>query len=672
MSTLRLDVLRLPTSLLGPPDPLPPLRSHADLHAVDPGAAPVGELDEEMRRGMAYGRLPSVLPYLNQSDYGRELVDAEHPVAVLENDRLSATFLLGWGGRLWSLVERATGRELLYRPATLQLANLALRDAWFAGGVEWNLGLTGHSPLTCAPLHAGRVELDAADGGPATPLLRLYEYERMRGLVYQVDAWLPDGAPHLLVHVTVTNPSDAAVPLYWWSNTAVPEAEDVRVIAPARSAWTFGAERVVRHVVMPVVDGGDRSYSLRSAAAVDYFFDLAGAGRPWIAALDGRGTGLVQSSTRRLRGRKLFLWGDGPGGRHWQRWLSPAGGRYLEIQAGIARTQLEHVPLPAGERWSWLETYGPLRADPQRVHDADWAAAAAEVERVLAETSPRAWLQEAEAAALAAVDRPPTEILKSGSGWGALEQRRREASGEPPWLMPGTPFPDQTLGAEQQPWLDLLERGAVELDLAVPPPSYQVAPEWRERLEEATGAAAALLRGVAQAYAGDDEAAEASWRASTQEQPNAWAWRNLGVLGAERDGRQALDAYARARGLAPELGSLAVEELTLMLELGRADGLLAAVDRLPAGLASGPAVRLLEAQAAVALGDPVRAGAVLEPGLVVPQVREGAQLLEDLWYGYRALVLAAAHGWGRDEAEEHARRDPLPAVYDFSMTAPAT
>jgi hypothetical protein len=671
MSTLHLDVLRLPTSPLGPPDPLPPLRSPADLHAVDPGPAE-GGLDEEMRRGMAYGRLPSVLPYLNQSDYGRELVDVDHAVAVLENDRLRATFLLGWGGRLWSLVDLATGRELLYRPATLQLANLALRDAWFAGGVEWNLGLTGHTPLTCAPLHAARVELDRPHGGAATPLLRLYEYERMRGLVYQVDAWLPNGSPHLLVHVTVSNPTDATVPLYWWSNTAVPEVEDVRVLTPARSAWTFGAERVVRHVPMPVVGGVDRSYPGRSAAAVDYFFDLAAARRPWIAALDSSGAGLVQSSTRRLRGRKLFLWGNGPGGRHWQQWLSPAGGRYLEIQAGLARTQLEHLPMPAGAQWSWLETYGPLQADPDRVHDPDWTVGAAEVERVLDETAPVPWLQAAEVEGRAAVDRPPVGVLQTGSGWGALERRRRERAGEPPWLLPGTPFPDVSLGPEQQPWLDLHARGAVQLDLSVPPPSYQVAPAWRERLEAATGPTAALLRGVAQAYAGDADAALTSWQSSADGQPNAWAWRNVGVLARERDGQQALDAYAEARALAPGLAPLAEEQLRLMLELGRPEEVLATLDRLPAELAARPAVRLLEAQAAVAWGDPGRAGAVLEPGLVVPQIREGAQLLEDLWYGYRALVLAADHGWGADEAKERARREPLPAVYDFSMTAPAT
>ncbi|WP_344841667.1 DUF5107 domain-containing protein [Nonomuraea dietziae] len=49
----------------------------------------------------------------------------------------------GLGGRLWSLVELSTGRELLHRNPVIQPANLALRDAWFAGGVEWNLGTTG-------------------------------------------------------------------------------------------------------------------------------------------------------------------------------------------------------------------------------------------------------------------------------------------------------------------------------------------------------------------------------------------------------------------------------------------------------------------------------------------------------------------------------------------------
>ena len=99
-----------------------------------------------MRHNIGYGRVGSVLPYLVQDGYGRDRRPAEHKVAVLENDVLRATFLLDLGGRLWSLVHKPTGRELLYRNPVFQPANLALRNAWFAGGVEWNIGTIGHTP----------------------------------------------------------------------------------------------------------------------------------------------------------------------------------------------------------------------------------------------------------------------------------------------------------------------------------------------------------------------------------------------------------------------------------------------------------------------------------------------------------------------------------------------
>ena len=102
--------------------------------------------------------------------------------AVLENETLRATFLLELGGRLWSLYHKPSGRELLSVNPVFQPANLAIRNAWFSGGVEWNIGIIGHSPFTCEPLFAARVE------GPDGPVLRMYEWERVRGTPFQIDA----------------------------------------------------------------------------------------------------------------------------------------------------------------------------------------------------------------------------------------------------------------------------------------------------------------------------------------------------------------------------------------------------------------------------------------------------------------------------------------------------
>ena len=184
-----------------------------------------------MARNIRYGNVSSVLPYLLQDDYSRELVPQETSVAILENSYLRAIVLLDFGGRLWSLQDKVGGRELLYNNDRIQLGNLGLRNAWFPGGVEWNLGTTGHTALTCSPVHAASLRFP--DGAPG---LRIYEWERMRDLVYQVDFRLGPRSRHLVVDIKVTNPNAHAVPAYWWSNIAVASS-------PASGSWCPAAPR---------------------------------------------------------------------------------------------------------------------------------------------------------------------------------------------------------------------------------------------------------------------------------------------------------------------------------------------------------------------------------------------------------------------------------------------
>ncbi|MFF4343026.1 DUF5107 domain-containing protein [Kitasatospora sp. NPDC001540] len=648
MSELRLTTLTLPTAPVGPVNPLPPLFTGADLHQVEDA----GEADEEMRHNIGYGRVPSVMPYLVQDGYTRDRSPAEHPVAVLENDTLRATFLLGAGGRLWSLVHKPTGRELLFRNPVFQPANLALRGAWLAGGVEWNIGTIGHAPTTCEPLHAAR--LTRPDG---TPVLRMWEYERIRGVVFQIDAYLPDDSRVLLVHVRITNPRDTAVPMYWWSNTAVPEAPDVRVLAPADAAWQFSYDRRIRRVALPAPDGTDLSRTTLSRDAADYFFDVPADRRGWVTALDASGRGLVQASTGRLRGRKLFLWGQGEGGRHWQEWLSGPGSGYLEIQAGLARTQLEHLPMPAGARWSWIEAYGLLEADPAAVHGDDWAAAREAALDGLDRLVPQHVLDAELEAAAHWVDHRPDEPLQAGSGWGALEERRRARAGQSPLPVPGAPFPDSTLGPEQAPWLELLDHGRIATaDPRQAPASYQIDPAWEEQLRADTGWPALLHLGVLRAHVGDLDGARENWRRSIEVRPTAWAWRNLAALAARTgDLTEAARAYREALRLAPGLVPLVLESACLLIRAGAAAEALALLTALPAADRALGRVRWAEARAALDSGDPERCGRLLREGIELADVREGESSLHELWFAHQRATGGAAPGL------------PLPRAYDFRM-----
>ncbi|WP_436739670.1 DUF5107 domain-containing protein [Streptomyces sp. BBFR102] len=659
-TTIRHDLLTLPAAPLGAVNPLAPLRPLDETHTVDP--ATVSGLGPEMARQLGHAPLTSLLPTRVLDGYERRRVPTSLPALVLENSRLRATVLPGLGGRVHSLLHKPTGRELLYRNPVFQPADFALNGAWYSGGIEWNIGATGHTTLSCAPLHAARVP--APDGGE---MLRLWEWERLRDLPFQVDLWLPEDCDFLLVGVRVRNPHLTTAPLYWWSNTAVPEEH--RVLTPADTAWHFGYEQRLRRVPFPHHEGADRSHPAHSHHPADYFHEPRDpAARPWIAALDGDGHGLVQTSTGELPGRKLFVWGSGPGGRRWQEWLTePGTGGYSEIQAGLARTQLEHVPLPAGAETAWLEAYGPLHVDPGAAHGPDWAVATTEAGAALDRALPRRELAAAREAWRAVADAPPGERLATGSAWGALEVRRAALD------LPGTPF-DDAPGPEQRPWAALLDTGA--LPAKAPgadqdPGPTLVSPAWRDLLETAPpGPLTEYHLGVAQWHAGDRAQAVRSWeRALTGPGAEGAAhWPVLRALAvadteahhpvraAERYAGALADALAR-RGTpagedpadepSPLIAALVREAVPALLAADRPGTAREAYGRLhPATRARGR-FRLLEAQLLLAEGEREAALAVFTGGFEVADLREGDEVLSETW--------ARLSG------------EPLPAAYDFRM-----
>ncbi|MFR1054866.1 MAG: hypothetical protein ACLSFB_10885 [[Clostridium] scindens] len=74
-----------------------------------------------------------------------------------------------------------------------------------------------------------------------------------------------------------------------------------------------------------------------------------------------------QYSTKRLRGRKLFSWGHKEGADRWQEFLTEDAGRYVEIQAGLGKTQYGCIPMPPHSAWEWLERYGSIQVPPEEL-----------------------------------------------------------------------------------------------------------------------------------------------------------------------------------------------------------------------------------------------------------------------------------------------------------------
>ncbi len=614
--TAFIDIQVLPAAHLGPP-------SELILDAGEHNRLPTAEEGELLGIGPDHLPMPpTVLPYTYQDDYDHDLEEVEHRVAVLENGRVRATFLLDLGGRLWTLRDLRQDRELLHQPDGIRVANLALRNAWFAGGVEWNLGMKGHWGLTCEPVMASVISDDH---------LRMWAFERLTGLTWRIDAWLPETSDALYVHTTLANPTDRDIATYWWSNIAVPQTHDTRVMFDGRRAFHFGYAFELGEVDVPLRDGADVSYPDRHSGAGDYFY-INEASHPWIAAVEADGVGLGQASTARLTGRKLFTWGNTSGGRRWQEWLS-GDGAYTEIQAGLATTQLEHLRLPAGETWRFTESYRPIRIEDPA---GDWDDAAALARLASVDVTGLDQAHEH----LTALATVPARQVSGSDPWGSLEVAAGHRQPDP-----STPFDESALGDEQRAWLALRRNGTLDARLQR---SAQVHPEWMQALETAAdGWLRSLLLGHVSLAQGDLARAQQLWAASATAHPTPDAHRALGLT--------ASDAHERAEHLlaAHELDRtrprIAVEAATALLAADRPAEALQLIHAAPMSRAR---LDYLATRAHVALGEAEAAGEYLHRPLSLPDLREGEMGLDELWHAYQALL-------GTDE--------PLPGHYDFGM-----
>jgi hypothetical protein len=635
----------IPAATLGPENPLPDIKNVSYLHAkIQATDAIPGHLTTWIDKGM----VDTLLPYTQQDNYDRNRVMRSFKAVILENSHLKATFIPELGGRLWSLWDKDADRELLYCNPVFQPGNLALRNAWFSGGVEFNVSIKGHHPMTCSDMFARHITME--DG---TPGVRMYEYERIRGTAYGFDAWLPEDSRMLFIRPRIENTTDHPVWTYWWSNIAVAYTDGMRVIAPAEKTFVNYADDNLYYLDfadVPVANGVDISYPKNVKIAQDFFFYIPDQDPKWIAAVDEHGIGMMQCSTRNLLGRKLFVWGDSHGGDNWKNFLSDGtNDGYVEIQAGLARTQLEHVPLAAKSVYSWVEAYGALDEDAQKLH-GDWQTARETVVNAIDE----AFGHSADAVLAQMADLSATcgAMIQNGSGWGGLEQLRRSADGEAP-LSEWYDFPESTLSGCQKPWLKLLREGRLEsADPMAAPEGYLADRQWLERLENALEKPEnrnwfALMHSGLMRYASRDiSGAVSDFEASLALMPSPWVLRNLAMIFGNEysDFEKAMEYMERSVQMERNNRWLWLDLAVLCLKADRCRYWVDIYPTIPENIRSEGRLKLYTAIALTRLERLEEACEYLNYDLLVPDIKEDENLITEAWFGLYGAIISRKTG----------------------------
>ena len=658
---IKLEKYSMPAASMGTLNPMPDIKNISYIHA---GYEMTEKIKEEEKEYIGKGMIPTMLPYKIQDGYNREKTPTDFDAAILENDYLKVVFLPSLGGRLWSVFDKRKNKELLYVNPVFQPGNLGLRNAWFSGGVEFNVGIKGHNPLTCSPLWCAK---DTYKNGDA--VLRLYEYERIRGVVYSISAYLPDDSDVLYLKCKIENKTNETKHMYWWSNIAVPETSQTRVLVPADDSFLcfYNADHyVLDKAEIPSFDGIDVSYPGNIPSSRDFFYKIPEKNHKWIATANEEGFGLLQCSTRELIGRKLFVWGMNPGGRQWNEWLSEENSAYIEIQAGLAHTQLEHIPMTGNTTWEWIEAYTALDRDALVMH-GNYQTAVDDIENYMISKvgNPD------EMAFPDDNDKIKSEIIFKGSDWGAIEEMKR---GEK--ISDSFVFPKQN-STETEVWTTLLKKNTFsDPDVLKEPESYVTGDFWLKKLENLPekGWFAYLHIGVIKYASGDINGSKEAWEKSCDIQQNPWALRNLSML--YKNEFKELDKAREYMLSAFEFKKdhpVFAKELAMQLTADGNDALwLEFFDTLPENLKKIGRLRLYRAIALLNLGRLDEATEIMNENFVMSDIKEGELSVSHYWFELYRRIYARETGKeynpdDKDFIKEADKKYPLPKSVDFRM-----
>lgn len=486
------------------------------------------------------------LPYLTQDLWTCDRKSEDIDTVVMETDDLKVTITPQYAGKVWGIYDKKRERDILYSNRAHQPANIGALKSWAAGGAEWNWspGIIGHSAFSETQVHLARVETERGS------MVRVYEFDRYNGTVWQVDMIISNGT--FYAHPRITNPTEKDLRGYWWTCVAVEAKPSTRIFAPAthvaetsfdpmrNAPWPIFAEAIQNASFKGYNNAWptDNSY-LGNHQMGDMFLRIPDSVyTPYIGHTQEDGYVLIHGHP--LNGTKFFTWGENGPGRFMQDFLAGGGermGDYTELQVGPAPTQMQNFAVPKNSIREWTEWFRGFDGDITTLRGDDYNAALSYVDEWI--KSPDGVTRELSADWEKFFSSHATsevsEVLVKGQPWGALEELRL---GHP--LVPGLSFQlperDSLEYFEVQPWMELVQLGTFsEASLARLPLSYQTTDAWLELLQLSSVKYGmtwlhALHIGIALTERGEVDGSLLLFEQSMDLFPNPIAARCIGVL----------------------------------------------------------------------------------------------------------------------------------------------
>jgi len=319
-----------------------------------------------------------IYPYTLIDDIDAEIKDKTYHTLVLENRYLRITVITDLGGRVYSAYDKVSEREVFYKNPIVRFAPLAIRGAFFSGGLEFSFPVA-HAPTTC-----DRVNWDIRENEDGSASASIGGIEHISRLRWMITLTLFPDRCALAQDVCLQNPGTIPGRYHYWTNAALDANDGTEFIYPfqrARSyeyagtaSWPFarldliqgdaglaGMEGVPMWPASRLQAPVNFRWQKNMLAQVSIFgrdveWDYFGA---WQHKAD-HGYAHV-ANKRDVSGMKLWSWGNAPVGVVNQTALTDDGSLYAETQCGAMETQLDFDFLQPSDTRAWREWWIPLR-----------------------------------------------------------------------------------------------------------------------------------------------------------------------------------------------------------------------------------------------------------------------------------------------------------------------
>lgn len=271
----------------------------------------------------------NMYPYFRYDGFSNLSEDKAWTVVELENDFLTLKIFPEIGGKIWSVVDKTTGKELFYGNNVVKFRDISMRGPWTSGGIEFNYGVMGHAPSCSFPVN---YLIRTNDDGSVSCFIN--DLDLLTRTFWSVEINLPKDKGWFTTQSFWHNKTSGTQPYYNWVNAGILRTPDLSLI----NRGTHSLEHDGSAYNWPMDEKRNKDLSLVAGNnfGEDKSYHVLGRHTSSFGAFwPSDNVGVMQYTRREEKlGRKIFLWASSEQGEIWKDLLSDQDEHYVEIQSG--------------------------------------------------------------------------------------------------------------------------------------------------------------------------------------------------------------------------------------------------------------------------------------------------------------------------------------------------